>query len=345
MIGLYGTGGVGKTTLLRRINNEFVLKTENNSHFDAVIWVVVSKELNTTQIRKQIGDQLEIPRKEDKSLVAEATDIFRLLSLKNKKFFDIEEIRIPHPSTVTKSNNKSKVIFTTRSRSEHICGVMKAKKKFKVECLNDNEAWNLFQETVGEDTLNYHPDKPQLARDVVKERGGLPLALITIGRAMTMKKTPQEWEHAITMLQRSPAEISGMDEKIRDCFVYCSLFPEDFCINMERVIEYWIGKGFIKGYEEMREAMNEEYDIIATLKRRVKMHDVIRDMALWIVNEYGRNNKNKNLHLVVRYQELMDASKLILKWQGANRIFMLPPSPFSGVDDYEVQQINENEAL
>ena len=40
IIGLYGMGGVGKTTLLKRINNEF-LKTKLG--FDVVIWVVVSK--------------------------------------------------------------------------------------------------------------------------------------------------------------------------------------------------------------------------------------------------------------------------------------------------------------
>ncbi|XP_010248049.1 PREDICTED: probable disease resistance protein At1g12280, partial [Nelumbo nucifera] len=346
-IGLYGTGGVGKTTLLKKINNEFLVKTADNSDFDAVIWAVVSKELNTAQIRKQIGDQLGITRKEDANQVAEATDIFRLLN-RQKKFLlllddvwervDLEEIGIPHPSTVTESNNKSKVIFTTRS--EKVCGEMEAKKIFKVECLRDDEAWNLFEEKVGEDTLNCDPDIRQL--------------------------------HAITVLQKSPAKFSGMeekvfsrlkysydalaDDKVKSCFLYCSLFPEDYDIEIEGLIKYWIGEGFIKGNEEMREAMNEGYDIIETLKRAcllepggndnyidirkyVKMHDVIRDMALWIVNDYGRNDKKQ--HLVVRYEELMD--KLIFKRQGANRIFMLPPRPpyNNSERDAEQQQIQD----
>ncbi|XP_010268342.1 PREDICTED: probable disease resistance protein At1g61300 [Nelumbo nucifera] len=378
IIGLYGTGGIGKTTLLKKINNEFLVKTANNSDFDPVIWAVVSKELNTAEIRKQIGDQLGITRKEDANQVAEATVIFRLLN-RQKKFLlllddvwervDLEEIGIPHPSTVTESNNKSKVIFTTRS--EKVCGEMEAKNIFKVECLRDDEACNLFEEKVGEDTLNCDPDIRQLARDVVKECGGLPLALITIGRAMASKRTRHEWEHAITVLQKSPAKFSGMeekvfsilkysydalaDDKVKSCFLYCSLFPEDFPIKIEGLIEYWIGEGFIKGNEEMREAMNEGYDIIETLKRAcllepggndyflsknyVKMHDVIRDMALWIVNDYGRNDKKK--HLVVRYEELMD--KLFFKWQGANRIFMLRPRPpyNNSESDAEQQQIKD----
>lgn len=38
-LGLYGMGGVGKTTLLSQINNSFV---DTMNDFDVVIWVVVS---------------------------------------------------------------------------------------------------------------------------------------------------------------------------------------------------------------------------------------------------------------------------------------------------------------
>lgn len=40
IIGLYGSGGVGKTTLLKQINNNFCYGGHN---FDIEIWVVVSK--------------------------------------------------------------------------------------------------------------------------------------------------------------------------------------------------------------------------------------------------------------------------------------------------------------
>ena len=92
-------------------------------------------------------------------------------------------------------NNGSKVVFTTRS--EEICGRMEARKIVKVDCLEWDDAWDLFQKKVGDQTLCFHPDIPELARAVARECGGLPLALITIGRAMAYKKTPQEWRHAI----------------------------------------------------------------------------------------------------------------------------------------------------
>ncbi|RVW23567.1 putative disease resistance protein [Vitis vinifera] len=40
IMGLYGMGGVGKTTLLKKINNDFLT---TSSDFDVVIWDVVSK--------------------------------------------------------------------------------------------------------------------------------------------------------------------------------------------------------------------------------------------------------------------------------------------------------------
>ena len=47
IIELYGMGGVGKTTLLKKINNEF-LKTKLG--FDVVIWVVVWKPANAEKV-------------------------------------------------------------------------------------------------------------------------------------------------------------------------------------------------------------------------------------------------------------------------------------------------------
>ena len=39
VIGLYGTGGVGKTTLMKKINEKL---SHANHGFEVVIWVVVS---------------------------------------------------------------------------------------------------------------------------------------------------------------------------------------------------------------------------------------------------------------------------------------------------------------
>ncbi|KAL7162145.1 hypothetical protein ACSBR2_042593 [Camellia fascicularis] len=60
IIGLHRLGGVGKTTLLKQINNKFI----NNGHgFDIVIWVVVSKDLDTDQVQVSIAEKVGIDMK------------------------------------------------------------------------------------------------------------------------------------------------------------------------------------------------------------------------------------------------------------------------------------------
>ncbi|WRX26489.1 Leucine-rich repeat - like 10 [Theobroma cacao] len=187
---------------------------------------------------------------------------------------------------------------------------MRADKKIEVTCLPEEKAWQLFEEHVGKDLFDSHPNIRDLAQEVAKECGGLPLALITIGRAMACKTTYEEWKYAIEVLRRSSATsiFQGMGEEVypllkysfdslssdmvRSCLLYCSLFSEDFLILKERLIDCWIGEGFLDEHDNISQARNQGHHIIGSLIHAclleevddwyVKMHDVIRDMCLWI---------------------------------------------------------------
>ncbi|XP_034695663.1 probable disease resistance protein At4g14610 [Vitis riparia] len=202
MIGLYGLGGVGKTTLLTQINNHF-LKTSHN--FDVVIWVVVSKTPNLGRVQNEIWEKVGFcdDKWKSKSRHEKVKDIWRALSKKRFvmllddmwEHMDLLEVGIPPPD----QQNKSKLIFTTRSQD--LCWQMGAHKKIQVKSLAWKDSWDLFQKYVGKDALNSNPEIPELAEMVAKECCGLPLAIITIGRAMASKVTPQDWKHAIRVLQ------------------------------------------------------------------------------------------------------------------------------------------------
>ncbi|KAJ0006799.1 hypothetical protein Pint_30556 [Pistacia integerrima] len=59
-----------------------------------------------------------------------------------------------------------------------------------------------------------NPDIPQLAKVVAKECGGLPLALVTVSRAMSCKKTPQEWRYAANLLRNSASKFAAREWEI-----------------------------------------------------------------------------------------------------------------------------------
>ncbi|PIA24910.1 hypothetical protein AQUCO_14800007v1 [Aquilegia coerulea] len=309
VLGLYGVGGIGKTTLLKKINNEF---QKRNNDFDVIIWMLISSEVKMGTVQETIRERLGLNSWSDSvPLSSRASHI--LNALKKKKFLillddvweelDLQSIGIPLPSV----ENKSKIVLSTRSLD--VCGAMGADKTIEVKSLNKEQSWVLFQKKVGQRALDADLQIPKLAETVAEKCHGLPLVLITIGASMASKTNPREWKLAISELNKSAAKFPGMEKRVfhllkfsydklpsatdQVCFLFCALYPEDYSISKEDLIYKWIGMGYIGGFEDFEEAVNIGHGIIGTLKRTcllengdddesVKMHDVIRELALWI---------------------------------------------------------------
>ncbi|CAF2051216.1 unnamed protein product [Brassica napus] len=160
----------------------------------------------------------------------------------------------------------------------------------------------------------------------------------------------EEWRRAVDVLTSSATEFSGMEDKIlpilkfsfdsldgemtKSCFLYCSLFPEDGLIDKERLIEYWIGEGFIDEKKGRERAMDQGYGILGTLVRAclllveeiryaaeeyVKMHDVVREMAMWIASDLG---KNKERCIVQARAGIREIPK-VKNWKDVRRISLM----------------------
>ncbi|KAA8523276.1 hypothetical protein F0562_009699 [Nyssa sinensis] len=337
IIGIYGMGGVGKTTLLKNINNEFLTLAHD---FNVVIWVLVSKDFVAEKIQQTIGERLGLSWEETECQKQRAKKIYQIM--RRKKFLlllddvwegiDLEKIGIPLPDKI----NKCKVVFTTRSMD--VCSDMDAHCKLKVEFLKEKESWQLFCEKVGRSDILDAPSIRPHAETIIRKCGGLPLALITIGRAMANKETEEEWKYAIEVLNKSPSELRGMEDvfillkfsydnldndELRSCLLYCSLFPEDYSIEKEQLIEYWIGERFLDSSHDGN-AHNMGHSLIGSLKvacfletgeeeTQVKMHDVIRSFAFWI------SGKSEKKFLIQASAGLTEAPSAI-NWEGAERI-------------------------
>ncbi|EOA33621.1 hypothetical protein CARUB_v10019775mg [Capsella rubella] len=319
IMGLHGMGGVGKTTLFKKIHNKF---DEIPGTFDVVIWIVVSQGATTSKLQEDIAQKLLLCGDEwkNKNECDKAAKLHTVL--KGKRFVlmlddiweevDLEAIGIPFPTR----ENGCKVAFTTRSRE--VCGRMGDHEPMQVKCLKQDEAWELFKTKVGDNTLTRDPGIVKLARKVTEKCGGLPLALNIIGKAMASKNTVQEWEHAINVLTKSAAEFSDIknkilpvlkfsydslgDQQLQSCFLYCALFPEDHQIPIKDLIHLWICEGFLGEYQVIKEVYNKGYAMLGTIIRAnlitevgtavVVMHDVVREMALWIASEFGKQKDN-----------------------------------------------------
>ncbi|XP_039139711.1 disease resistance protein RPS2-like [Dioscorea cayenensis subsp. rotundata] len=325
IVGIWGMGGVGKTTLLRSINNELV--HNKDGMFDHVIWVVVSRN-NAEKIRSDIAKYLGLSSADAGAICNFLrTKSFLLLLDDLWSSLDLEMIGVPDIQHHAQDKKKRMVVFTTRS--EATCGSMEANKKIKMECLDDNAAWSLFKEKAGKELIASDKQIQRHAEDITKKCAGLPLALVTVGKAMSTKKTPGEWEYVATMMRKSKYHnILGMKESnffpilkisydslesdyLRQCFLYCSLWGEDEQIPTDELIECWMGHGLLGYFDELNEAYIKGETIIGILKEacllesgvvkrcvwkssqlrsNVKVHDMIRDLALWITSGCQENN-------------------------------------------------------
>jgi disease resistance protein RPS2 len=329
-IGIYGMRGVGKTTIIKHIHNELLHIPDICDH---VWWVTVSQDFSITRLQNFIATQLHLDLSIEDNL-HRAAKLSEELKTKQKWIlilddlwnnFELDEVGIPVPL------KGCKLIMTTRS--ETVCRRMACHHKIKVKPLFKEEAWTLFMEKLGRG-ITLSPEVEGIARDVARECAGLPLGIITLAGSLMGVDDLHEWRNTLKKLRES--EFRDMDEKVfkllrfsydrlgdpalKQCLLYCALFPEDDRIEREELIGYLIEEGIIKGMRSRKDAFDEGHSMLNRLEnvcllesakmdyddiRRVKMHDLIRDMAIQVLLENSQGMVKAGAQL----KELPDAEE------------------------------------
>ncbi|PPD69051.1 hypothetical protein GOBAR_DD34069 [Gossypium barbadense] len=309
MIGLWGMGGVGKTTLAREVGSQ----AQKLNLFDKVVITTVSQKPNLERIQDQIAQYIgfgmknEQGRRSEQELWLRLKNEPRILIILDDIWESInlkEKIGIP----IGDDHKGCKVLLTTRR--QQVCQAMDCQNVVQLGCLNDDEAWTLFEKKAGLDDFSDDSIKI-LANQIVKKCEGLPIAIAPLGSALK-GKTHHEWQAAYRRLkERRLTEIEDVNEEnayvcleasfdylknmvTKTCFLLCSLFPEDDEIYVENLVGYAWGLELYKGMDSIKDVRSEVLASIETLKnsgllldcgeRHVKMHDVVRQFALWIAS-------------------------------------------------------------
>ncbi|GLT30503.1 hypothetical protein SLA2020_052990 [Shorea laevis] len=311
MISIVGIGGIGKTTLAKlAFNNE-----EVKSHFELKLWVCVSDTFNEMRIAKDMLKSV-IGNADDIEKLDNLQDVLQKLktSIEGKKFLLVlddvwtEEYgkwdQLKHV-LLSNGSQGSKILVTT-------CNEMVARsmgcKLFKVRQLSEEEGWSLFSQIAFFGRSNDDcRSLEEIAREIAKKCKGLPLALKTLGGLMRWKKSIIEWksvlesevwefEEAAEGLFR-PLLFSYFDlpPHLRQCFLYCGIFPKDYVIEKKMLIELWMAQGFLKGTQDVEMVgennfndlsmrflfqdfeMDENGGII-----KCKMHDMVHDFVMFL---------------------------------------------------------------
>ncbi|GKV38365.1 hypothetical protein SLEP1_g46281 [Rubroshorea leprosula] len=314
-IAVCGMGGVGKTTIMKQVYNQLLKEPK----FNKVIWVKVSKDFDIIVQQKKQFDVLKfqksIARKlgielenEDQDTIDELAELISQKLQQGSYVLILDDVWEPFsPENVgipdLLGNNGCKLVLTTRIQQK-VARAMECE-VILVKPLSDDEASRLFLDKVGRALLSnpkFKSDIEPFFNQILKKCNGLPLAIGTVAKTMKGKFDRYSWEMADKELSNSE-EIFGclkfsydhLEELCKNCFLYCALYPEDFEIPKEELIEFLIEEGFIEDGRGSRHLMNSEghvilgklidncmLELVKQDKKEdcVSMHDLLRDMAL-----------------------------------------------------------------
>jgi len=332
MIGLYGMGGVGKTTLVKEVGR----KAKELQLFNEVLIATVSQNPNVTDMQDQMADSLGL-HFDEKSKEGRAGRLWQRLQGKKMliilddvwKDIDLKEIGIPFGD----AHRSCKIVITTRL--ENICSYMECQQKVFLRVLSEEEAWALFKINAG--LRDEDSDLNRVAKEVARECQGLPLALVAVGKALK-DKSEHEWEVASEELKKSQSRhVETFDdrrnayaclklsydylkhEETKLCFLLCCLFSEDYNIPIEELTRYAVGYGLYQDVKFIEGARKRVYMEIENLKaccmllgteteEYVQMHDLVRDVAIQIASSE-------------KYRFMVKAGFGLKEWPMSNRRF------------------------
>ncbi|KAK2977173.1 hypothetical protein RJ640_000424 [Escallonia rubra] len=315
VVAIVGMGGIGKTTLAKRVYNSKAV----SGHFDERMWVCVSDDFDVTRLLGRILEFL-IGTHLHMLDIEEITQLLRE-NLNGKKYLLVLDdvwSDIPHKwesmrrALLNCGTSTGSTIVVT-ARSHEVADATKPSYLHKLLQLDDDKSWMMLSHiafAVGGAT--WTPELDRIGKQLVKRCRGVPLALKVFGGLLYTKKDKWEWLSILDGTSSSPSSIwrSGSifpslmlsyihlpSMSLKNCFAYCSLFPKDWYIEKERLVQLWMAAGFLHPPDGSGFAMEDVgHNFFNTLLSRsfledarkdedgnvigCKMHDHMHDLAL-----------------------------------------------------------------
>uniref|UniRef100_A0A0E0DAZ3 Uncharacterized protein n=1 Tax=Oryza meridionalis TaxID=40149 RepID=A0A0E0DAZ3_9ORYZ len=206
------------------------------------------------------------------------------------------------------------VIVTTRN--ENLAAMMKPTHIYRLHKLKPDVSWSLLKKQIKsnkkDEREEQEVDRLQVIGNMILEKcDGLPLAIKVLAAELQQNRTQDNWEHMLKnkkwLKEGLPEELNrsiylsfnDLPLHLKQCFLYCSIFPEGQTITCDKVVQMWIAEGFIPsdGSSKLPEALGQEYymELVARnllepidgnfYECRCAMHTVFRSFAQYLVKD------------------------------------------------------------
>uniref|UniRef100_A0A8I7B961 AAA+ ATPase domain-containing protein n=3 Tax=Hordeum vulgare subsp. vulgare TaxID=112509 RepID=A0A8I7B961_HORVV len=268
---IFGIGGSGKTTLALEVYNKI------QEPFDCRAFVSVSRTPNVKSLLKDILFQVN-EKEYDKSEIWDLAQMILKIRnhLKDKRYLIViddiwsssawQHVKYALPID---NNKRSRMIATTRSKNvaTACCADMDGH-MYEAKLLSIDDSRSLFLGRIFPSNQCCPQDLREVADEILKKCGGLPLAIISIGSLLACKsRTVEVWLKIRKSVSSAVEKDSPIDQMkrilflsyfdlpphLKACLLYLSVFPEDYYIDSRFLIWKWMAEGLI--HEENREDM------------------------------------------------------------------------------------------
>lgn len=327
---LHGMGGLGKTALAANVYKE------EREYYDCHAWISVSQTYSVVELLRkllvQLSDKENLP---SKTATMDMTDIQEALGsfLKEKKYLIVlddvwtSEALDGLSGALVQNLKGSRVVIT--ARIANVAMLASKGRVLTMECLSHAKSLELFCKKAFQRETNHDcpADLMALSEQIVRKCKGLPLAIVSVGSLLSVReKNHAEWKRINNQLTWELTNNPGLDDVrnilylsfiylptyLKSCFLYCTMFPEDYTLHRKVLIRLWIAEGFIEERgESTLEEVAEGYlmelvhrNMLQLLEcnsfgriRSCKMHDIVRELAIdfsrkesfGIAYEYGNH--------------------------------------------------------
>ncbi|CAO2150126.1 unnamed protein product [Urochloa humidicola] len=272
-IGIAGTGGVGKTTLAQSIYNHNKIKRS----FSNQAWICVSQEYSEDNLLKEVLRNIGEDYKPDETV----GELKRKLSIavENKNLFLVLDDVWRHEAWTnllrTPLKTAAAVTILVTTRNDIVTRTIGVEDVYQVQLMSDDVGWELLWKSMNVNEETEVQNLRSIGEEVVRMCGGLPLAIKVIASVLASReKTENQWRHVLKnsawTMTSIPTELRGalylsyddLPSHLKQCFIFCTLYPEDHSMHRDDLIRFWVAEGFVQEQVDqlLEDTANEYYN-------------------------------------------------------------------------------------